>query len=215
MTSIPTSPSRPPSLAVAPPGVPTVGGRNDYQAGADVGPKMRITAYDGQDPLQYAEVVAGMGPEGNTADPSQWLDPSYQTFAGTQGARDTSIPDPLTFGVLLPPSFEDARLYAECGNRRHQPVMSIKSLSAEVTLGGWTRELRGLAKWLRPLHPEPVVGGLEVDPAGLVDQIGVKGLSVYSAFVDMEGLRCRICGQGSDTIDMAILHQRHKRHHQA
>ena len=76
-----------------------------------------------------------------------------------------------------------------------------------------------LAKWpglqnaLLP-NSEPTVGGVEVDPVGLADQLGVKGLSVYSAFVDVDGLRCQVCGQSSDTIKTAIVHQRHMRHYQ-
>ena len=90
--------------------------------------------------------------------------------------------------------------------------MPIKTPSAEVTPD---RALHELAKWLRPHLPEPVVGGLDADPGGFTDQLGVKGLSVYSAFVDMEGLRCRVCSQASDTIDLAILHQRQRRHYRA
>jgi len=77
--------------------------------------------------------------------------------------------------------------------------------------------LRELAKWLRlhSLHlPGPIVGGHAVDPAGLIDRLGIKGLSVYSAFIDMEYLRCRVCGHHSESISLAMLHQRHQRHYQ-
>lgn len=127
-------------------------------------------------------------------------------------------------GVTLPPSLEEARHYAEQGNRRHpcQGLVSIHPPSAEVTPDELARRLaalRELAKWSRlrnALHPnsEPIVGGLEVDPAKIAEELGVKGLSVYSAFFDMDDLRCRVCGQVSDTIDSAIAHQRHMRHYQ-
>ena len=101
--------------------------------------------------------------------------------------------------------------------------MNIHPPSAEETPEEQAQRLealRELAKWSRlrnALHPnsEPTVGGFEVDPAGVADRLGVKGLSVYSAFLDIDGLRCRICGQGSPTIDAAMLHQRHMRHYQA
>ena len=94
--------------------------------------------------------------------------------------------------------------------------------SAELTQDERARTLalRELAKWTRLRNArlpnlEPIVGGLEVDPAGHVDELGVKGLSAYSAFIDTEdGHRCRVCGQVSHTIDIAIVHQRHMRHYQ-
>lgn len=127
------------------------------------------------------------------------------------------------FGVLLPPSFKHAQHYAEPVNRRRnrQHLVTTRPTSAEKTPDEQDQTLVALpklARWprLRNTHlPEPTVGGLEVDPAGLGDQIGVKGLSVYSAFFAMEDLRCRVCGRASDTIDNAILHQRHARHYQA
>ena len=76
VTPIPTPPSRPPSIAVAPCGVPTVEGRNDCQVGANVWPKLWITAYDGEDPLKYAEAAAEMGREGNTGD----YETAFSTF---------------------------------------------------------------------------------------------------------------------------------------
>ena len=130
------------------------------------------------------------------------------------------------FSVPLPPSFQQARHYAEAerGNGGHpcEGLVNTHSPSAEVTPDEQAQTLvalRELAKWsllrnaLLP-NAEPMVGGFEGDPAGLADQLGVKGLSVYSAFIDMDGLRCRICGQSSHTIDTAMLHQRHMRHYQ-
>ena len=127
------------------------------------------------------------------------------------------------FGVPLPPSFWQARHYAERSNRGHpcEGLVSTHPPSAEGTpeQARILVALREFAKWSRlrnALLPnsEPIVGGFEVDPAGLVDQLGVKGLSVYSVFVDVDGPRCRVCGQASDTIDTAIVHQRHMRHYQ-
>ncbi len=130
------------------------------------------------------------------------------------------------FGVPLPPSFRQARHYAEAerGNGGHpcESLVNTHSPSAEVTSDEQAQiqvALRELAKWPRlrnALLPnsEPMVGGFEVDPAGLADRLAVKGLSVYSAFIDIDSLRCRICGQGSRTIGTAILHQRHMRHYQ-
>ena len=65
MTSFPVSSSPPLSAAVVPRGVPIIE-RWARLAGTEVGPMPWIVAYDGQDPLEYAKAVAGMGPEGNT-----------------------------------------------------------------------------------------------------------------------------------------------------
>ena len=78
MTSSPASPSRPPSIAVAH-GVSIVEERDDPQLHTGVGPSLRITAYDGQDPLEYAKAVTGMGPEGNTGD----CESQFSTFLTT------------------------------------------------------------------------------------------------------------------------------------
>ena len=78
-------------------------------------------------------------------------------------------------------------------------------------------DLRELAAWLRPrggVLPDPIVGGLEFDPTGVTDRLGVKGMSVYTAFIDFDSLRCRICGAQSSAIELALLHQRTQRHFQ-
>jgi len=220
MTSLPSA------LAPVPSGVPMVGGRNPGLVGTDGRPMPPITAYDGQDPVEYAKTVAEMGSDGSTAahrDPSQWPNQYYQTFPDSHRIRDTRNPNHLIFGVSLPLSVQHGRHYAERGNHRHQPqyLVSVHPHSAEVTTDERAQTLAGLselAKWLRlqnAVLPEPLVGEHDVDPAGLIDQLGVKGLSAYSAFVDIEDLRCRICTQDSNTIDAAIHHQRHKRHLQA
>ena len=33
--------------------------------------------------------------------------------------------------------------------------------------------------------PDPIVGGHNFDPTGIADRLGVKGLSVYTAFIEM------------------------------
>lgn len=74
-----------------------------------------------------------------------------------------------------------------------------------------------LAAWPRLRNaalPDPVVGGLESDPAGVADRLGVKGLSVYTSFIEMDSLRCRVCGDQSTETGLALLHQRHERHFQ-
>ena len=78
-------------------------------------------------------------------------------------------------------------------------------------------DLRTLAAWPRlrdPTLPDPIVGDLESDPAGIADRLGVKGLSVYTAFIEMDSLQCRACGHQSGETALAILHQRHRRHFQ-
>ena len=74
-----------------------------------------------------------------------------------------------------------------------------------------------LATWSRLRNaglPEPIVGGLDVDPTGVADRLGVKGLSVYTAFIEMESFQCRVCGVQSSGMALALLHQRHQRHFQ-
>lgn len=78
-------------------------------------------------------------------------------------------------------------------------------------------DLRKLATWPRlrvATLPDPVVGGHDVDPTGVSDRLGMKGLSVYSAFVDRESYRCHVCGVRSEGMSLALLHQRHRRHFQ-
>ena len=73
-----------------------------------------IIAYDGQDPLEYAQAAAGIGPEGITGNPkleltvryptashlpSQSLKARNQAFLDTHGMRRNSNPNPFMFGV--------------------------------------------------------------------------------------------------------------------
>lgn len=74
-----------------------------------------------------------------------------------------------------------------------------------------------LATWLRlrdSTLPDPIVGGLENDPTGVTDRLGVKGLSAYTAFIDRESFQCRVCGVRSNGMGVALLHQRFRRHFQ-
>ena len=78
-------------------------------------------------------------------------------------------------------------------------------------------DLRTLATWPRLRNtrlPDPVVGGHDFDPTGVADRLGMKGLSVYSAFVERESYRCHVCGVRSKGMALALLHQRHRRHFQ-
>ena len=75
MTSFLVSSSRPLFIAEVPQGVSNVEGLEACQLGTAVRPMPLIIAYDGQDPLEYAQAAAGMGPEGITGDPKLvlWL----------------------------------------------------------------------------------------------------------------------------------------------
>jgi hypothetical protein len=158
MTSFPASSSRPLSNAGVPRGVPSVERLEACQRGTAVGPMPWIVAYDGQNPVEYAEAVAKMGTEESTGDaklvqyllnglsslgrypaashhPSQSPNSRNQAFLDTHGIRHTPNPNPVMFGVTLPPSFDLARNCAEHGNRRHpcQGVVNINPPPAEVT----------------------------------------------------------------------------------
>jgi len=74
-----------------------------------------------------------------------------------------------------------------------------------------------LATWPRlriATLPDPIVGGHDHDPTGVSERLGMKGLSVYSAFVEPESLRCHVCGDQSKDMALALLHQRLLRHFQ-
>lgn len=130
--------------------------------------------------------------------------------------------------TALPISFYHARFLAERISPNPLPLpqnghpLSTSPVSAEVTpepdaAARILEEVRALAIWLRlhqPTLQNLVVGGLESDPGGIADRLGVKGLSVYTAFIDMELLRCRVCGHQSNGIALAVLHQLHRRHFQ-
>ena len=98
----------------------------------------------------------------------------------------------------------------------HFPA-GVNPTSAEVVGGEEDRDLHALAKWLRvhdPTHPSPIVGDVESDPCGVADRYGVKGQSVFTAFVNMVDLSCRVCAFKAKTLQLAVLHQQQKRHYQ-
>jgi hypothetical protein len=105
---------------------------------------------------------------------------------------------------------------------RYDHSVSTSPPSAEVTrepdnTDRILEDLRALATWPRlrdATLPDPIVGGLESDPAGIADLLGARGSSVYTAFIEMDSLRCRACGHQSSEMTLAILHQRHRRHFQ-
>jgi hypothetical protein len=132
----------------------------------------------------------------------------------------------LACNISLPNSLYHARFLAEqlkpntVPQHDHSP--STSPSSAEITQDSDAtaqdlENLRILAAWPR-LHnaslPDAITGGIESDPGGIADQLGVKGLSVYTAFVEMESLRCHVCGERSSELALALLHQRHQRHFQ-
>jgi len=127
----------------------------------------------------------------------------------------SAIPVSLQFGQLL------AGL--RTGNPLHQydhpppwvsPGQVAPELDAKTQI---LNDLRTLATWPRlriATLPDPIVGGLDPDPTGVSDRLGVKGMSVYTSFVERETFQCRVCGVRSSGTALALLHQRHRRHFQ-
>ena len=78
-------------------------------------------------------------------------------------------------------------------------------------------ELRALARWspLRNTFALPIVGDLESDPGGVANRYGVKGMSVLTAFIDMDNLICHVCAYKAETVQLAIVHQQQARHFQS
>ena len=102
---------------------------------------------------------------------------------------------------------------ASTGSSSKPPMVTPDSETTAQILA----DLRVLAAWPRlrtATLPDPVVGGVDFDPAGIADRLGVKGLSVYTAFIERESHRCRVCGAQSSDMALALLHQRHQRHFQ-
>ena len=141
----------------------------------------------------------------------------------------SSYPNPQNApNVSLPISLHHARLFADhlkpnpLPEYYHPPSTCLSSTDITVAQESNTttqvlEDLHTLAAWLRlrdPTLPDPIVGDLETDPAGIADRLGVKGLSVYTAFIEMESLRCRVCGHQSKETACAIRHQRRRRHFQ-
>ncbi len=128
-----------------------------------------------------------------------------------------------------PHDINDSLRYAQLlserpnGNPPHQsdhPPPMVSSAEVAPQSDGTAQllgDLRKLATWSRlrvASLPDPVVGGNDFDPTGVANRLGMKGLSVYSAFVDRESYRCHVCGIRSEGMSLALLHQRHWRHFQ-
>ena len=128
----------------------------------------------------------------------------------------------LTFEFEMSVSLEYARQVVEhlivptshcpCGARPTSvgPVDQVEGPTLE--------ELRSLARWLRlrdQTVPPPTVGDIEADPSGVADLYGVKGMSVLTAFVNMEDLSCRVRSFKARTVPLAVLHQQQANHFQA
>ena len=142
---------------------------------------------------------------------------------------DTSIPRSREAGATSQPAEPASYAFATAtvdstgigtGSLRHR---SPRVSPAEVAPNSdgtaqILEDLRILANWPRLRDaslPDPVVGGRDnFDPTGVADRLGIKGLSVYSAFIEWESYRCYVCGERSNGMAQALLHQRHRRHFQ-
>jgi hypothetical protein len=117
--------------------------------------------------------------------------------------------------ITLPTSLEYEH-YAQ--QRRLKYASSTEVTPKPNGTGEVLEDLYILAAWPRlrdATLPDPTVGDLESDPAEIASWYGVKGMSVYTAFIDRDSLRCRVCGDQSYDMTRAILHQRLQRHFQA
>lgn len=119
----------------------------------------------------------------------------------------------------MPASFEYARQAAEhltlpvsqcpCG-ASSTPVEPVKQVE-----GPTQDELRKLSLWSRlrdQTLPPPTVGGIESDSSGVADRYGVKGMSVFTTFVNTEDLSCRVCSFKARTFQLALQHQEETLH---
>jgi len=130
-------------------------------------------------------------------------------------------PSPPQFTIPDEPEDPDKRpLPVDPLNQYDHPPPRVSPAQVAPELDANTQilsDLRTLATWLR-LHvatlQDPIVGGLDFDPTGVSERLGVKGLSVYTSFIELETLRCRVCGVRSSRIALALLHQRDRRHFQ-
>lgn len=81
----------------------------------------------------------------------------------------------------------------------------------EQVEGPTQRELRTFSRWPRlrdQTFPPPTVGDIDAsDPSGVADRYGVKGMSVLTAFINMDDLSCRVCSFKAKTVQLAVLHQ--------
>ena len=145
------------------------------------------------------------------------------------GAKGTQI-DPLTsdfYALLVSDTPEDIReqngvegeelLWPWSSSSVSTSVTRQRNNSSEQVNGPTQDELRTLARWLclrDEALPPPTVGDVEPDPSGIADRYGVRGMSVLTAFVNMENLSCRVCSFKAKTVSHAVLHQQQKRHFQ-
>jgi hypothetical protein len=201
-----------------------------------------LVTSDREDPFAFARRAAAVG-AGREGSKSRRL---YALFNGTltipfstliashAPAQRLSMPNPalvppactnstppLGSNTKLPISFLHAQFLAE--HQYSQPPLSTGPPPAGVAPSNVTaqipEDLRTLASWPRLRNatlPDPIVGGIESDPAGIADRHGVKGMPVYTAFIDPDAdlPRCRVCGDQSSDMALATLHQRHERHFQ-
>lgn len=148
----------------------------------------------------------------------------YQSCCRIQETGFTTFSYPSLSGlkITLPPSFEYARQVAALLRPATllppcQFPTGVNPTSAEIVGEVKDQDLHGLATWPR-LHdqmlPSPLVGDVESDPCGVADRYGVKGQSVFTAFIDPVDLSCRVCAFKARTLQLAILHQQQKRHFQ-
>ena len=133
------------------------------------------------------------------------------------GAKGTQI-DPLIgdfYTLLISDTPEDIR--EQNGAEGEELLWRTSVTRSEQVNGPTLDELRMLAQWLclrDQALPPPTVGDVEPDPSGVADRYGVRGMSVFTAFVNMENLSCRVCSFRAKTVPQAVLHQQQRRHFQ-
>ena len=150
--------------------------------------------------------------------------PYHDTAIKTDSTSFVNCP-PIESELQLPMSLEYARQVAERSHLPHLPHPCQLSCDASPISTGLVEEvkdqiqedLRSFARWPRlrdPTLPPPIVGRIETDPSGVADRYGVKGKSAFTAFVNMDNLRCWVCAFGAKTLQLALLHQERARHFQ-
>jgi hypothetical protein len=132
-----------------------------------------------------------------------------------------STTTPLTTQTLsLPPSFAfAAKLTENQFSGVPAPLISRAPFPVQAppvvhTPGRSQQDERDqLAELLRAYlqtNQEPTIGSLD-NPFAFVDSLGIRGVSVLSAFfeyTDMETFTCTFCGDTQTTIEDAVAHQR-------
>ena len=202
-----------------------------------------LVAFERQDPVAYARAVAATLAEsagrevGGKSDSSYALSnsPPPILFSTPNSLTDLHAPAQLPNMPDLPPtanSKSNSQCLASCNSSplslwyarflAERPELNTSPSSPSLVkesddTAQILEDLRMLATWPRLRNatlPDPVVGGIDHDPTGVANRLGVKGLSVYTAFIERESLRCRVCGVPSSGMALALLHQRHQRHFQ-